>query len=128
MTAALLQPLALRGVELPNRIVVSPMWLRPTCPDAICPDAIAPEPTVPATTAPDPRSKTPTVPLAMFRVAPKNPWMAPDATSPEATDPDWMPPELTLTGCQLKSSRRNWVPSGVPATPSWPEVIAPDAT
>jgi hypothetical protein len=39
-------------------------------------------------TAPEPKSNTPTVPLAMFRVVPKKPW-----TAPLAIFPDWTLPE-----------------------------------
>ena len=90
------------------------------------PETIEPDPTVPATTAPDPKSDTPTVPLAMFLVDPKKPWTAPEAISPELTSPELM----TVTGVtHVKSSRRNFVPSGSePVTPMRPDVIAPDET
>jgi hypothetical protein len=88
------------------------------------PETIAPDPTVPAMTAPDPRSKTPTVPLAMFLVEPKKPW-----TAPLAICPDWTCPEVREkeAAVHVKSSRRNFVPSGVPVTPIRPDVTEPEA-
>jgi hypothetical protein len=87
------------------------------------PLTIAPLPTVPATTAPDPKSKTPTVPDWMRRLTPKKP-----STAPLAILPLPMSPELIVGvpgAVHVKSSRSTFVPSGVPVTPSRPDVIAP---